>query len=239
MKKILKSIVWVLFLTILLLGLPRLAAIIASLFDYQAIDPDGAYAWRSVRHTVQALIFIILILGINKIKPLDYGIGLGNKEEGKKRLFLFIKFFTIYTVGAYITVIVTNSFQGFEYPLTATNITGHLGFQLLLSGTSEELIFRAFAITMLALLIKKRVFKGKVSVVNIIAAVIFSLAHIRFSFTPFEMQYSLFQVIYATILGLFYGDVYEKSNSVIYPMIMHSYTNVLMVGISIILSFIL
>lgn len=36
--------------------------------------------------------------------------------------------------------------------------------------------------------------------------------------------------------GYFYGDCFEKSKSGIYPMIMHSFTNVLMVSVTIILS---
>ncbi len=68
-----------------------------------------------------------------------------------------------------------------------SNIIGQLSFQLLLSGPSEELIFRAFAITMLALVIKDRVFNGKASAANIIAAVIFGLAHMSFSFHPLQL----------------------------------------------------
>ncbi|MCC5910019.1 MAG: CPBP family intramembrane metalloprotease [Clostridiaceae bacterium] len=234
-----KSIIWVLFLTILLLGIPRLATIIVSSLDFQLIDPDGAYAWLSVRHIVISLLVIILMGGINRIKLMDYGIGWGDKETGKKYTLLFFKYFCVYTTGAFITVIATNSFQQFEYPLTATNITGHLGFQLLLSGPAEELLFRGFAITMLAVVIRGRIFNGKISIANLIAAVIFGLAHIVFLFNPFEIRYSLFQVVYAIVLGLFYGDCYEKTNSVFYPMIMHSFTNVVMVGTIIILSFIL
>jgi uncharacterized protein len=116
---------------------------------------------------------------------------------------------------------------------------GQLGFQLFLSGPSEELIFRAFAITMLALVLKGRVFNGKVSVANIIAAFIFGLAHVGFLFAPFAVTYNSFQVILSVILGFFYGDCYEKPRSMYYPMIMHSISNVVMVGFTIIATFII
>lgn len=239
MIKVLRNILWVLFWAVLLLGVPRLAGIIAGLFDYQAIDPDGAYAWISVHHIVQALIFLIFIFVLNRFKPLAYGFGWGNKEVGKKYVLRFALFFAIYTVGAFFTVILSRSSQFFPYPLTATNIIGQLGFQLLLSGPSEELIFRAFAITMLALFIQGRVLKGKVSAANLVAANIFGLAHVGFSFAPFELSYSPMQVLYSIGLGLLYGDCYEKSGSMYYPMIMHSYTNVLMVGLGVIVSLLL
>ncbi len=238
MLKVFKSFIWVLFLTVLLVGVPKLAGIIASIFNYESIDPDGAYAWISVHHIVQTLIFIILMVGLNKIKAIKFGIDWGNKQVGKKYLLLFFKYFSIYAAGAFLSVLLTKSFEPFTYPLTTSNIAGQLSFQLLLSGPSEELIFRGFAITMLAFVIKGRILKDKVSITNLIAAVIFGVAHISFSFAPFEIRYSLFQVIYAIVLGFFYGDCYEKTNSVFYPMMMHSFTNVIMVGFTILLSFV-
>ncbi len=239
MNKALKSILWVLFLTLILLGVPKLSGMIASFFYYQAIDPDGAYAWISVHHIVQALIFVIIIIILNKFKPLDFGFGWGNKEVGKKYVLSFTLIFGAGSLGTHLLMVLTNSFQQFAYPLTTTNIIGQLSFQLLLSGPSEELIFRAFAITMLALVIKNRVFNGKASAANIIGAVIFGLAHMSFSFAPFVVSYNSFQVVLSIVLGFFYGDCYEKSNSMYYPMVMHSISNIVMVSFTIIATFII
>ncbi|MFO7612035.1 MAG: type II CAAX endopeptidase family protein [Clostridia bacterium] len=234
--KLLKKIVWLLFLALLLLSIPRLSGTIASLFNYNAIDPDGAYAWISVHHIVQALIFIGIIIGIKKFKPISFGFGWGDRKVGIKYVLRFTLIFGLGSLASHVLTILTNSFQPFAYPLTATNIIGQMGFQLLLSGPSEELIFRAFAITMLTLLFKNRIINAKISNANIIAAVIFGLAHVGFSFAPFEIRYSLFQVILAIVLGIFYGDCYEKTKSIYYPMMMHSISNIIMVGFSIIAS---
>ena len=239
MRKVLKTFLWVLLLTAILLGVPRLSGMVAGWFDYQAIDPDGAYAWISVHHIVQALIFLIIILVGNRYRPLDYGFGWGNKEVGKRYLLSFVLIFGVGSLASHLLMILTNSFQQFAYPLTATNIIGQLSFQLLLSGPSEELIFRAFAITMLALVIKNRIFNGRASAANVIAAVIFGLAHMSFSFSPFAVSYNPFQVILSIVLGFFYGDCYEKSTSMYYPMMMHSISNIIMVGFAIIATFLL
>lgn len=239
MKKIFKSILWVLFLTLLLSGVPKLSGIIASLFNYQTFDPHGSYAWITVHHILQALIFILIMAGINRIKPLNFGFGWGNKEVGKKYVLSFTLIFGLGSLISHLLTILTRSFQPFPYPLTASNIMGQLGFQLFLSGPSEELIFRAFAITMLGLVIKNRLFKGKVSGANLIAALIFGLAHVSFSFAPFEVSYQPLQIILAIMLGIFYGDCYEKSGSMYYPMMMHSISNVIMVGLTIIASYLL
>lgn len=239
MDQILKKALWIMVLTLILLGVPRFSGVIADQFNYQTIDPDGSYAWIAVHHLIQAAIFIVFIALINRIKPLDYGFGWGNKEVGKKYVLKFALIFTAGSLVSHIIVLLTNTLQPFQYPLTATNIFGHLGFQLLLSGPSEELIFRAFAITMLALVIRGRVLKEKVSYANIIAAIIFGLAHVQFSFAPFKTDYSLFQVCLSVTLGIFYGDCYEKSGSVYYPMIMHSTSNIVMVGLTIIATLLL
>ena len=67
----------------------------------------------------------------------------------------------------------------------------------------------------------------------------FFISIMSFSFAPFEASYHLSRVFYAIALGLFYGACFEKAGSMYYPMIMHSFTNVMMMGVSIILSIIL
>lgn len=239
MGKTIKAASWVLFLTLILLGVPRVAGMIADMFDYQAIDPNGAYAWISVHHIVQALIIIIVIVILNLFKRLKYGFDWGNKVIGRRYVLIFTLVFSAGSLVSHIIMYLAGSLQPFAYPLTATNITGYLSFQLLLSGPSEELIFRAFAITLLSLVIKRRILNGKASLANIFAALIFGLAHVGFSFAPFSINFSLMQVIMSIVLGLFYGDCYEKTKSMYYPMMMHSISNVVMVGLSILATWIL
>ena len=88
----------------------------------------------------------------------------------------------------------------------------------------------------LSVFISKRLFKNRVSLANIIVAIIFGLAHIAIIWSPFELRYSLVQVIYAIILGLVYGDCFEKTGSVLYPMALHSISNVISVGVTIIIT---
>jgi uncharacterized protein len=253
LPKTLMQILYVLLMAALLLGVPRLAGLAADQFDYSAVDPDGAFAWISVHHIVQALIFLALMLTISKLGGVHFGFGWGDRQVGWFYVRLFALIFAGYVVVSLIITILTGSFQGFQYPLNARNISGQLGFQLLLSGPSEELIFRAFAMTMLGLLVTgtiargetgfgrviTSVFGGELSIVNLIAAVIFGLAHVRFSFNPLSASFSTGQVIYSIILGLFYGVAYERSGSMIYPMMMHSISNVVAVGMSIIATLIM
>lgn len=239
MNQILKKSLWIFILAVILLGVPRLSGVIADLFNYHTIDPDGSYAWITVHHLAQAIIFLLIIAVISRFKRLDYGFSWGNRAVGKNYVLSFTLIFAACSLASHIITILTNTFQPFQYPLTFINIAGQLSFQLLLSGPSEELIFRAFAITMLALVIRSRFLKGKVSYANFIAAIIFGLAHVRFSIAPFAAEYSLYQVFLSVALGLFYGDCYEKTGSVYYPMFMHSISNLVMISITIVVSLLL
>ncbi|TVQ98362.1 MAG: CPBP family intramembrane metalloprotease [Spirochaetaceae bacterium] len=223
-------------LVVILMGVPMIGRWGANLFDYDAIDPDGAFAWFSVHHIVQAAVILLAIALIRRSRPIDFHLGLGNREAGLRYLRRFLPFFALYTAGAFITVIAIGNFQPFHLPMTARNIAGYLGFQLLLSGPSEEIIFRAFAITLFSRWVTARRLHPRVSVATLFAAVVFGLAHVYITFNPFAASWSSTQVIYATALGYFYGDCYEQSGSVVYPMIMHSYTNVLMVSATIVVS---
>jgi uncharacterized protein len=239
MNRIFKKSLWIFVLAVILLGVPRLSGVIADLFNYHTIDPDGSYAWITVHHLVQAIIFLLIIAVFSRFKRLDYGFSWGNRTVGKNYVLSFTLIFAAGSLASHIITLLTHTFQPFPYPLTLTNIFGQLGFQLFLSGPSEELIFRAFAITMLALIIRGRFLKGKISYANFIAAIIFGLAHVKFSFTPFAVDYILYQVLMSVILGIFYGDCYEKTGSVYYPMIMHSVSNIVMVSMTVIASLLL
>ena len=239
MKKTFKKIGWILFMAFVLLVIPRLAGLFADQFNYASIDPDGAFAWISIHHIVQGLLLLPVMLILARIKNYKFGFTLGYKKIGLYFVRIFAIVFSIYIIISLIIVYFAETFNAFPYPLTARNILGQLGFQLFLSGPSEELIFRAVAITMLSLYVKGSFFNGKLSNANIIAAIIFGLAHVRFIFVPFSMDYDPFQLVYAAGLGLAYGICYERSKSMIYPMIMHSMSNVIAVGVSIIAGFIL
>ena len=70
----------------------------------------------------------------------------------------------------------------------------------------------------------------------IIAALLFAIAHIKWALSPFVISVNYFQLFYAFILGVAYGVAYQRSGSIVYPALMHSVSNVLMVGIGYLLT---
>ena len=216
----------------------RLGWLVANRFDFSAIDRDGLFAQVAIHHVVQAvlvipLIFLLCIVlnsGLKKelkqeIKFEDFKLRPRYDRTGIKYTLLFCAAILIYYVIVYIVGFFLSSINTYDYELNATNVIGTLAFQLFLSGPSEEILFRSFPITMLLFFMKPDTKKDRVIAV-VIAAFLFGLAHINIM--TFEVPW--FQVCYAFVLGLMYGFVFLRSNSIIYPMIMHSMSNVISVG---------
>ena len=134
----------------------------------------------------------------------------------------------MYVLISYIVGYSLNTIVPYAYELNISNVLGTLGFQLFLSGTSEEILFRALPITVLGGVIGKD--KKGYAFIIVIASVLFSAAHIQWTLFPVSLTFSWFQLIYAFILGIAYGLTYVKSESIIYPMIMHGLSNFFMVG---------
>lgn len=206
----------------------------ADCFDFSAVDAYGVFAWISVHHIVQLLIALIAVFVLSRTSGIRFGLGLGDKKRGIKYVLVFTGIVLIYTAVAYT---MSRPPQA-GYPLSTKNVLGALGFQLFLSGPSEEILFRALPISvMLHWVTKKEIklAKWRVSVATVIAAAFFAVAHIKWTISPFSISADPFQLVYCLILGTVDGVVYERTESVVYPMLMHSISNVIAVGLGFIL----
>ncbi len=206
--------------------------LIAALVPYQQIDPFNSFAEISIHHAVQFLIAALIILALRKILNLNFYFQLGDKKKGIKYFTIFTAAFVVISIAQHIYLAVNNQLPVYAFPLDKRNVVGTLAFQLLLSGPVEEVVFRALPITILIYAFGKSFsIKGNVTLEVILASVLFSFAHIKWSLSPFVFEVNYFQMLYSFVLGTIQGIVYQKSKSVLYPMLMHSSSNVLMVGI--------
>ncbi len=206
----------------------KTGSLVAGLFDYAYFDPDDLFLSLCVHHIVQAIVALIFIFILLRIKKLSFNLKPKLSKIGIKYTIIFLVVILVYVIISYIVGYKLRTIAPYDYELNIRNCFGYLGFELLLSGPSEEILFRALPITVLCLFDTKSEHKWKTI---IIASVLFGIAHIGWSLNPFTLSVSWFQVAYAFILGIAYGIAYIKSKSIIYPMIMHSMSNVIMVGI--------
>lgn len=204
----------------------------ANIFSYTKLDPDNTFAWISVHHIVQMVIALAAIAILKLLKGWKFGFVIGKAKTGFKYVVLFstgVLIFAIilYAIGMSLDIITLS-----QYPLNTRNILGTLGFQLLLSGTSEEILFRALPVIVITHFTKSGLHLGRfrISAAILTAAVLFTIAHIQWSFKPLSINADIMQLVQSLIFGIAYGKAFEKSGSILYPAIMHSISNVIMVG---------
>jgi membrane protease YdiL (CAAX protease family) len=206
-----------------------LGQVVASRFSYRSIDPNGVFMWISVHHIVQAAVALIPIILLALFARLDFGFRVGNKTLGLK----FIGFATlgiiIYMIFSYLIGYHFGLLRPYKYPMNIRNIPCTLAFQLLLTGPSEEILFRALPITILAFFMRKDASK-KVPIATTIAAALFSIAHINWYTGPFRIEYDIFQLGYAFAIGIVQGLALQKTGSIYYSMAIHSISNIISVG---------
>jgi len=207
---------------------------VANRFTYDKIDEYGIFAWISVHHIIQLLLAIIAIVIIAKVLKLNFEFGFGDRKIGMTHVANLTVVVLVYAFIWHLVAHLLGNVRMPDHPLNFTNIAGQLGFQLLLSGPSEEILFRALAIVLLAYSFREskaiKIGKLGISYENIIAASLFTLAHVSWSINPFSLSASWVQLILSMVLGIWYGIAYQQSKSIIYPILMHSIWNVVAVG---------
>ncbi|MGH6993661.1 MAG: lysostaphin resistance A-like protein, partial [Caulobacteraceae bacterium] len=105
---------------------------------------------------------------------------------------------------------------------TMANMAGWLSFETLYVGPTEEVLFRALLVTWLAAALPVKVRLGRVdlSLGGIVAALIFALSHWGYGNAPAAL--ALAQQVYAFGLGLLYAYCFEKSGSLLAPIVAHN-----------------
>jgi len=204
---------------------------IAGLVPYQHIDPFNSFAEISIHHAVQLVIALAIILVLSKLMSLNFYFQLGDAKTGTRYLAIFTAVFTMISIAQHAFMALNNQLPVYAFPLDGRNVIGTLGFQLLLSGPSEEVVFRALPVTLLTHAFgESKKIRGSVTLEVVLASLLFAFAHVKWSLTPFALEADYFQIIYAFVLGTIQGIAYQRSKSILYPVLMHSFSNVLMVG---------
>ena len=200
---------------------------IASIFDYSLIDNDGLFMMVSVHHIVLALLALLVIFILYKTKGyVDFKLKPKFDIVGIKYTMFFCVATFIYYIIVYIIGSKLNSIAVYDYELNITNVVGTLSFQLLLSGTSEEILFRSLPIVLYKNVINSNKKSADVLAV-VLPSVLFAIAHFNRKL-PISIQWV--QIVYAFVFGLAFGFVFIKSKSVIYPMIIHGMSNFISAG---------
>lgn len=202
-----------------------------------AEDTLATYPWIYLyfHHFMQMLAAVVIMLvsggGLRK-----YGLNIrsGNLYL-KPAVVIGVLFGVIMTLVDHGPAVVTGQ-EITGYVLDRTNVVGWLSFEWLFAGTSEEIFVRGLLMTYLMSKFSGhvRIIKWDVHVAGVIIAVLFALMHLG-SFWSGNLIYAIGQQIYAFILGLCFAYFYERSGSLVAPIVAHNISN----GVEFVLLFLL
>jgi membrane protease YdiL (CAAX protease family) len=220
-----------LFIVVAAVGLiPYLSVMSAKLFEplRASIDPSGAFFFASVHHVFQLFFTLVLMKSFAGMRRADWGF---NLHDWRRSLRITAWFSLIYLGPVFLVnvlpTLLAHEVPAFSYPLTARNMAGVYNMQFILAGTCEEPLFRGFVITVLSQSWtgRFRVGRGSISSAALWATFLFMMAHAQISIVPFSFHVSLPQQIWALGLGLYYAVVFEKTKSLLAPILSHGYSD--------------
>jgi uncharacterized protein len=205
------------------------------------MDPDHAWLVLTIHHIVQAMLGITIIsiyIKSTRSSFKEFGFRWPIESRALKYIFSFCAIWAIIQfTAAFILVKYTNQSIVFGFPFTMGNFLSHLGFQLFLSGTSEEIIFRSMIMTILVNSFQDD-YKPAVlfRLVIAIATIIFMVEHINIDYRTFTITHiNYLQQLTVLIFGIFYGWLFLKYKNYWAPALAHNLLNSIIITISLIL----
>ncbi|MGP4108834.1 lysostaphin resistance A-like protein [Virgibacillus sp. L01] len=157
---------------------------------------------------------ILLVKNLEKSNPFSY---LGLRHNFRKGL----------KWTGWVSLVLTSYFVIINLIVLKNNIDFQIGFNewlntILLVGITEEIVFRGF-------LLRKLMDSFRFWIANTITALLFVSIHFPIWIYKglFEFPFILSSLITAFVLGIIFGFVYKKSNSLWSVIIIHSLYNLL------------
>ncbi|HXC54706.1 MAG TPA: CPBP family glutamic-type intramembrane protease [Rhizomicrobium sp.] len=226
--RILLGILAVVFVVVLGLGLPILGAIVSqSLSHYFPLLPSAhgpTLPWLYSQHLSQTVLALVAIVLIKRFMPFDAGL---RWPEGKTYLWpavLWGVFFgVLMTVVDYAPDLIARRPMDLGFAVTAPAIAGWTFFEGVYVGPTEEILFRSLLVGYLIVAMpgKLRLGRTDMSWGGVVVAAVFAFAHIA-NFLTRPSFAAAGQQVYAFALGILYAYWFEKSRSVVAPIVGHN-----------------
>ncbi len=204
----------------------RAGTALGRLVPAESLDPTGWWVRMTVHHVVLALVPLVLLLLLRH--RIDTFLRVGDWRLGLRWVGGYVGGLVVYLTGYHLLVQALGVAREPALPGDPAAWTGYLGFELFLSGPAEELMFRALTMGVLAAILPVMlVRRWRVPLELPVATVMFVVAHITWTLVPFTVQYDAQQLAFAAVVGTVEGLALVRTRSVLYPMAIHSLSNVI------------
>lgn len=210
----------------------------ATVGGFAGLDPDGVFAWRFLHHIAQAVLSMVVIVALGaqwKLSMAEWGLNLNKSDWSMKIFWRFCLGCAVYGVIFNLLMPGAAMQSAVNHPMNARNVAGSLLFMFTMPGIAEELLFRSLILTILARSWNSEVrFPGfTVPTAGVISAVLFSMAHIGFTVSPFKITYlDPVQLVIAFGFGILYAFMYRNTGSLLGPVLIHNVSDGLLAAIS-------
>ncbi len=179
--------------------IPRFASFLTDLVWplVSAIDPETVFLWLTIHHILVLALTVLVMKFVFRMDFRQWGFNLNELPESLRIFGWFARVYLLVIILTLLPNIASGTAPFFDYPLTAKNMAGILGFQVLLSGTAEEPLFRGMLMTVLGKYLRGtyRIGNFEIPSSGVVAAILFTLAHIGYTFSPFAItHFSLLQL---------------------------------------------
>jgi len=228
-------ILWIAFaliLTIVLgLGIPYLAAYsvhYANLVLHFAGPTDSELKYLYIHHAFQLAWGLVFIAILKAFIPFNAGL---HAPPGKSyvvpALLWGVFFGVLMTVVDYLPDLLARRPMDLGFPVDRGNVIGWTLFEGVYVGPTEEIPFRSLLVGFLiaAMPAQFRVGRYTMSWAGVVVAAIFALAHVS-NLIEHPSWAAAGQQVYAFALGVLYAYWFEKSRSVVAPIIGHNVSDV-------------
>jgi len=205
-------------------NLGAIAAIYASRFFHTPSPAGPTLGWLFSQHGFQLVIALVFIVVLKRFQPFDAGLRLPPGKTYLLPAILWGLFFgVLMTAVDYAPDLLARRPMSLGFPVTQANMIGWSIFEGLYVGPTEEIPFRSLLVGYLIAAMPGKVRLGRfdMSWAGIIVAALFALLHAASFFTRPSLA-AAGQQVYAFVLGVLYAYWFEKSKSVVAPIVGHN-----------------
>lgn len=200
--------------------------------QWRRLDPDNSFLMIALHHLWQGSIALLVIIAIARSYRVNlntFGFNTNGWRDTLRLVALFcLGWFVIQASIGVTFIVVSDLSTALPFPFTTRNIAGYLAFQLLLSGSSEEILFRALVMPPLLWYGSHSGLSTRTTrlLAGGIATVIFMLAHINIAFDPLRITHcNLLQQLTCLIFGTCYAWLFTRTGSLLGPILAHNLLN--------------
>ena len=230
--RILLVLLAVVFTVVLGLGLPYAGAFLSQaghmVFPALPSGDGPTLPWLYSQHFSQTLLALVAIFLIKRFMPFDAGLRWPKEKTYLVPAILWGAFFgVLMTVVDYLPDLLARHPMDLGFPVTRGNVIGWTIFEGIYVGPTEEILFRSLLVgyLMAAMPAQLRLGRYSMSWAGIIVAAVFAFAHIGNLFAHPSFA-AAGQQVYAFALGILYAYWFEKSRSVVAPVVGHNVSDV-------------